>query len=140
MFRIVVIFLGVVYIASIGCDRKNGSIATSRTPSINTLSLGDSEAAFESFAGQFGGEDITPGLEIVGPNNEHPLHGIVWEFADYECVLSVAFSDDGKLTHLSFCSISDFYVSKFPRMESTSDITALTFNTDRTYKYTKVKP
>ena len=77
---------------------------------------------------------------MVGANDESQLQGIVWEFSDFECVLSVTFDDNDKLTHLDFCTVADFNMPKVYRSESKFDITDITFNADKTVSYAKLKP
>ena len=140
MVRIATLFLCITCFASFGCNGKSGSSSALQSPLNKTISLGDTKASFESIVADYAGKDITPGLAIVGPNGEHPLHGIVWEFSDYGCVVSVTFDDNDQLTHLDFCTIADFTVSKSHRSESTFDITTIAFHDDKTTSYTKVEP
>ncbi len=146
MVRTSTLFICVTCLALIGCNSNESSSATNQSNAslqsnaANTISLGDTKADFESIVAHCAGEDITPGLAIVGPNGQHPLHGIVWEFADYECILSVSFDDMDKIKHLDFCTVADFKVSKFHRSESTFDISDIKFNTDKSTTYTKAKP
>ena len=61
-----------------------------------------------------------------------PTTGIIWKFADYDAVVSVAFDNTNVITHLGFCTVSDFNKSKLHRSQSTVDISQITFNNDRT--------
>ena len=146
MLRNLTLFVCITCLAFVGCNSNEPSSETPQTSSstqtsaASTLSLGNTKAEFESIVAQCAGEDITPGLAMVGPNGQHPLHGIVWEFSDYDCVLSVSFDDSDRITHLDFCTVSDFNVSKGHRSESTIDISDIKFNADKSTTYTKIKP
>lgn len=72
------------------------------------------------------GKDITPGLAIVGPNGEHPLHGFVWELEDYGVVIEV--SGKEKVEGLTYWTLDDFAVSKDHRAKSAKRITGLTID------------
>lgn len=124
-----------------GCKNDARIISASETTSATShdVSLGDSKSEFDAIITVCGGKDITPGLAIEGPNGEHPLHGFVWMFPSYQCVLSVRFNDANSLTHMVFCPLSDFNHSKSHRHESTLNITEIEFQSDNSTKYKRVK-
>jgi hypothetical protein len=76
------------------------------------------------------GTDITPGLEVVGPNGEHPLTGIYWEFQDYDAIITLA-TKDGKISAMTFWSKKDFGESKSHRAKTEQSITALKIDTKK---------
>jgi hypothetical protein len=69
-----------------------------------------------------GGEDITPGLAVVGPKGEHPLHGFYWSLKDYKTVIEV--SGKEKVTGLTYWTEKDFGESKSHRAKSAKEITS----------------
>ena len=75
-------------------------------------------------------EDITPGLAIVGPGGEWPLHGLVWWFRDYDAVVALS-AEDGKIIGLGYWIKSDFGKSKLHRAKTERDVTAITLDTKR---------
>ncbi len=95
------------------------------------IKVGISKSEFARLVIRLRGKDITPGLAIVGPKGKHPVYGIVWEFADYEAIISVSFKRQ-VLTNLDYCSKDDFGVSKSHRAKSTVEISQITFNSDKT--------
>jgi hypothetical protein len=74
------------------------------------------------------GTDITPGLEIVGPNGEHPLTGIYWAFRDYDAIIGLA-AKNGKVARMTFWTKKDFDESKSHRATTVQSITALKIDT-----------
>ena len=72
------------------------------------------------------GKDITPGLAVVGPNGEHPLHGFYWHLEDYKVVIEV--SGKAKVTALTCWTASDFGKSKDHRAKSAEEIAAFTID------------
>src|ERR1043165_2741671 len=52
------------------------------------------------------GKDITPGLAVVGPKGEHPLHGFYWHLEDYKTVIEL--SGEEKVTGLTYLDTQRF--------------------------------
>lgn len=77
------------------------------TPHEVRIAVGQSHAEALATIEQHGGTDITPGLAIVGPNGEWPLHGFYWEFRDYDAVIELD-ARDGRIVALSFWTKDDF--------------------------------
>lgn len=75
-----------------------------------------------------GAIDITPGMDVIGPKGEHPLHGIYWEFRYYDAIVELT-TKQGKVVRMSFWTKKDFGESKSHRAESERNITALKLNT-----------
>ena len=73
-----------------------------------------------------GGNDITPGLAVVGPNGEHPLHGFYWSLDGYKAVVVV----DGKekVEALTYWTAKEFGTSKAHRSKTAKRITAFTID------------
>jgi len=74
-----------------------------------------------------GGKDITPGLAVVGPKGEHPLHGFYWQLKDYKAVIEVSGAE--RVERLTYWTEKDFGESKDHREKSARNITA--FKIDR---------
>ncbi|RBP46490.1 hypothetical protein DES53_102881 [Roseimicrobium gellanilyticum] len=72
-------------------------------------------------------EDITPGLAIVGPNGEHPLHGLVWALRDYDAIIELA-EQNGKITTLTYWTKKDFGTSKDHRARTEQNVKSLTLD------------
>jgi len=75
-----------------------------------------------------GATDITPGMEIVGPKGEHPVTGVVWQFADYDAVIQLSVRD-GTVVHIAYWTKKDFGESKSHRAKSEQSITTLKIDT-----------
>ena len=77
-----------------------------------------------------GAKDITPGLAVVGPNGEHPLRGIYWEFQEYDAIIGLAVDKD-RITAMGFWSKDDFGKNKSHRAKSEREITDLFLDTQK---------
>lgn len=73
------------------------------------------------------GKDITSGLEVVGPNGEWPLQGILWEFRDFDAILTLS-GKSGKVAWMSFWSKADFWENKVHRLKTERRISAITLD------------
>jgi hypothetical protein len=81
-----------------------------------TLRAGDPQKAYESIKNI--AIDLTPGLEIVGPNGEWPLEGIYWELKDFDLIISFPAekNDKGEITtKLGYWTKKDFSQGKETR-------------------------
>jgi hypothetical protein len=72
------------------------------------------------------GKDITPGLAVVGPKGEHPLHGFYWHLEDYKTVIEL--SGEEKVTGLTYWTLNDFGRSKDHRAKSAKEVIAFTID------------
>ena len=73
-----------------------------------------------------GGKDITPGLAIVGPKGEHPLHDFYWSLDEYNAVIAI--SGKEKVDWLLYWTEKDFAQPKMQRSKAAKQITAFKIN------------
>jgi hypothetical protein len=92
------------------------------------ISVGMKRDEAVSLIQKYGGHDITPGLEIVGPNGEHPLHGYYWSFRDYDAIIELS-PRDGKIERITYWTKKDFGESKMHRDKTEQSVTTLKLDT-----------
>lgn len=110
--------------ALVGCNSNSGTPSAAATP--NTLTLGASKTTFDELVATLGAKDVGQEMAMDGPTT-----GIIWEFADYDAVVCVAFDNSNTITQLEFCTVSDFNKPKLHRSRSTVVISQITFNNDK---------
>lgn len=71
------------------------------------VAVGQSRDELIATIKKHGATDITPGMEVVGPKGEHPISGVVWQFADYDAVIWLSFRD-GTVVHMTYWTKKDF--------------------------------
>lgn len=92
------------------------------------VAVGQSRDELIATIKKHGATDITPGMEVVGPKGEHPISGVVWQFADYDAVIWLSFRD-GTVVHMTYWTKKDFGESKSHRAKTEQSITALKLDT-----------
>jgi hypothetical protein len=91
-----------------------------------TLTLGMRHELALQIIRACGGQDITSGQAVVGPNGEWPLNGIFWNLEQYDSVLEIAVQD-GNLVGIGYWTVADFSESKIHRVRSRKSLKSLTF-------------
>lgn len=77
---------------------------------------------------KYGGENITPGQEILPRRGWSTPTGLYWAFHDYDVVIELV-DMDGKVRKILFWTKKDFNESKVHRAGTEQSITALKFDT-----------
>jgi hypothetical protein len=73
-----------------------------------------------------GGQDITSGMAIMGPNGERPEDGLYWDLAQYNAVIEIG-AKDGLVDGIGYWTGADFSKSKEHRAESRKSVESVTF-------------
>lgn len=85
---------------------------------------------------QLSADDITPGMEVVGPHGEWPLHGFYWKLKNYDTILDIS-GVNGKVASIIYWRSSDFGISKIHIQESKIELNSITF--DKQNKLVQIK-
>src|SRR6185369_10784908 len=79
----------------------------SRQQTADQVSLGMNYDLALKIIGEYGGQDITANLAIVGPRGEKPEPGLFWTLEQYNSVLEIA-AEDGKLVGIGYWTLASF--------------------------------
>ena len=92
----------------------------------STFSLGMSHDAVLEIIRECGGQDITSGQAVIGPNGESPSNGVYWHLKQYDSVLAIG-AENGKVNGIEYWTSADFSKSKSHRSTSGKHLKSLTF-------------
>jgi|GEM_PF-1586028 len=125
----VVFLIGLMLVHSSCSPERSDQFAQTtndRAEDGGTLSLGMSDKTALEIIREYGGQDITSKLAVVGPNGEWPLSGLFWSLEQYNSVIEIA-TEDGHIVRIGYWSVADFSESKSRRSESRQSLKSLTF-------------
>lgn len=120
----------VLILVSVSCSQnrldQSHQQTAHQTEDGKTITLGMSHKAALEIIQQYGGQDITSKLAVVGPNHEWPLSGLYWSLEQYDSVLQIS-AEDGNVVHIGYWTIADFSKNKIHRSETMRSLKSLTF-------------